>query len=185
MPHGGLPGAMLRFLAAVLLLALPVLAAGAMTAGSPALPPGGAIPARYACLGANVSPPLIVEGGPSGAASVALIMADPDAPLSPLAPLGLINFTHWLVWNVPLQDGRAAFAEATLPPGATQSAAYSGPCPPVPLDPHRYFFAFYALDTTLALGEGATRAQLEQAMQGHVLAEASFHGVFTRPLPLP
>lgn len=176
---------MLRALAAALLVAMPALASAAMTASSPAFPDGGDIPARHTCLGEEVSPPLLVTGAPAGAASVALIMADPDAPLSLLRPLGLVNFTHWLVWNVPLAGGAAAFPEGGLPPGAVQSAPYVGPCPPVPLDPHEYFFAFYALDVTLGLGEGATREQLEAAMEGHVLAEALLTGFFTRPQPLP
>lgn len=169
----------------LLLLAGAALAAPGMTATSPAFPPGGPIPVQYTCLGAEVSPPLDVAGAPAGTVSLALIMADPDAPLSLLSPLGLVNFTHWLVWNVPVQDGAARFPEDALPAGATQSAAYIGPCPPVPLDPHRYFFEFHALDITLALEPGATRAQLEQAMDGHVLATTTLVGTFTRPLAGP
>lgn len=105
------------------LFAGPALAAAGMAVTSPAFGPGSPIPARHTCLGPEVSPPLDVAGAPSGTVSLALIMADPDAPLSWLSPLALVNFTHWLVWNVPVHDGAAHFLEDALPADATQGAA--------------------------------------------------------------
>jgi Raf kinase inhibitor-like YbhB/YbcL family protein len=184
--HPGLALALaLAVLAPSLASSLGPAAAASMAVSSPAFPDGGAIPERYTCLGANVSPPLEVGGAPPGTVSLALVMADPDAPLSLLRPLGLVNFTHWLVWNVPVADGGAHFPEDGLPAGAVESAAYTGPCPPVPLDPHHYHFEVHALDAVLDLEPGATREQLEAAMQGHDLGQATLVGTFARPLPLP
>jgi hypothetical protein len=72
-----------------------------------------------------------------------------------------------------------------LPSGARQGIndggdiGYSGPCPP-PGGPHRYFFRLYALDTALNLGPGVNRSDLDQAMTGHVLAEAAIMGTYQR-----
>lgn len=172
-------------LALLLALAGPALAGEAMLVASPAFHHRGPIPIVYTCYGDDVSPPLFIGGTPEGTVSLALIMADPDAPVSALGPLGLVNFTHWLVWDVPVDAGAATFPEDGLPAGAVQGAGYRGPCPPVPGDPHRYHFEVHALDSTLGLGAGATRAELEDAMQGHVLATSTLIGVFARPLPGP
>jgi Raf kinase inhibitor-like YbhB/YbcL family protein len=162
---------------------------GAFTATSSAFEDGGAIPEEHTCVGANTSPPLDVRGAPSRAAALALIMGDPDAPASPLAPLGVRNITHWLAWDIPLVNGTATFPAGGVPIGAVEGQneggenGYSGPCPPVPGDPHRYMLSFLALDAPLGLATGANRAALEEAMQGHVVGEALRVGVFTRPLP--
>lgn len=175
-------------LAALAVLATLAAAEPTMTASSAAFPDLGRIPVRHTCLGEEVSPALVVRNVPAGTVSIALIMADPDAPASALAPLGLLNFTHWLVWNVPVPDRAAAWPEGALPAGAVQGASYAGPCPPVPLDPHHYILTFHALDATLSLGAGADRADLEAAMDGHVLARTALTGVFARgwgALPAP
>lgn len=132
------------------------------------------IPVKYTCDGADVNPPLLIEGVPEAAKSLALIMDDPDAPRG--------TWVHWLVWNI---DPKAKeIAEATVPSGASlgmndfRRLAYGGPCPPS--GTHRYFFKLYALDTVLGLRQGATKAELEKAMQGHVIAQAELIGLYSR-----
>ena len=56
---------------------------------------------------------------------------------------------------------------------------YGGPMPP-PGKPHRYFFKIYALDTELDLKAGIKKADLVQAMEGHILAEGELMGTYSR-----
>ena len=143
---------------------------------------GGTIPAVHTCDGADTSPPLSWSELPVGTKSLALIVDDPDAP-DPAAPKR--TWIHWVLYNVPPSAGRLAEgASRQLPAGARQgrndwgNAAYGGPCPPI--GRHRYFFKLYALDTTLPdLGQ-VTKAELEHAMQGHVLAHAQLIGCYAR-----
>lgn len=150
---------------------------------SPAFPDGGAIPARHSCDGEDLSPELVFAGVPEAARSLVLIVDDPDAP-DPAAPR--MTWVHWVLYNLPpectgLPEGVTA---ADLPPGTRQGlndwkrTGYGGPCPPV--GRHRYFHKLYALDTRLPdLGE-PTKAKLEQAMLGHVLAQAQLVGTYQR-----
>ena len=55
---------------------------------------------------------------------------------------------------------------------------YGVPCPPS--GTHRYFFKMYALDASLALKFVATKAKIEEAMGGHVLARAELIGLYRR-----
>ena len=105
---------------------------------------------------------------------------DPDAPGR--------TWVHWVFYNIPLDLRGLAEGiptQETLPNGAqqglndSQEIGYGGPCPP-PGKPHRYYFKLYALDCELALKSRATKAQVVEAMQGHVLAEASLMGRFAR-----
>jgi len=76
-------------------------------------------------------------------------------------------------------------AEKELPDGARQGKndfgkiGYGGPDPPKG-KPHRYFFKLYALDGTVDLPPGATKAQLMDAMKGHILAEGQLMGNYGR-----
>lgn len=141
---------------------------------------GGAIPKKYSCDGADVSPALQWNDAPAGTQSLALIADDPDAPVG--------TWTHWLIWNIP--------AKATaLPedvPKVSESGdgtrqgnndfkriGYGGPCPP-PGKPHRYFFRLYALDAKLDLKAGAGRSELEGAIKAHTLAHAEWMGTYRR-----
>lgn len=141
---------------------------------SPAFSSGGKIPQKYTCDGSNVNPPLQIKGVPETAKSLALIMDDPDAP-------GGV-WVHWLVWNVDPKT--TEFSEKSVPRDASQGttdfgdAKYGGPCPPS--GTHRYFFKVYALDTTLALSGTSKKAALENAMSGHILAEGSLMGTYSR-----
>jgi len=148
---------------------------------SPAFDAGQAIPSVHTCDGEDVSPPLSWSDVPPQAKSLALIVDDPDAP-DPAKPQR--TWVHWVLYNIPpdaqgLPQGAAA---SKLPAGTRQGhndwkrAGYGGPCPPV--GQHRYFHKLYALDTVLPdLGQG-TKADVEKAMQGHVLAQAELVGVY-------
>ncbi|MFB3815446.1 MAG: YbhB/YbcL family Raf kinase inhibitor-like protein [Terriglobales bacterium] len=141
-----------------------------------AFQPGGEIPAKYTCSGADVAPALRWSGAPAGTKSFALIMDDPDAPSG--------TFTHWVLYGIPAQTTQLAEG-AKLPSSAAQGVngfrrtGYGGPCPP-PGKPHRYFFKLFALDTPLSLKASATKQELEQAMKGHVLGQAELMGTFRR-----
>lgn len=136
----------------------------------------GEIPAIYACDG--VSPPLEFSNIPENTKSLVLIMDDPDAE-------EVVGYTwvHWLVWNI--SPSTKGIEEGAVPVDAREgrngmgTIGYQGPCPPVGRT-HRYFFKLYALDIVVDLPEGATKEQLEDAMEGHVLAEAELIGMYSR-----
>lgn len=144
---------------------------------------GGYIPVEYTCEGADISPPLMWQGVPASAKSLALIIDDPDAP-DPAAPQ--MVWAHWLVYNIPPDvDGlEASPATNGLPVGAEQGmndwhkCTYGGPCPPVGL--HRYFHKLYALDTVLTGLHNPSMAQLETAMKGHIIEQAKLVGMYKK-----
>lgn len=134
---------------------------------------GKPIPSEFTCDGANVSPALVFEDVPVEAKSLALIMDDPDAPMG--------TFVHWVVWNIPPGTKQISKGEKiTYPQGKTDfgKQGYGGPCPPS--GTHRYFFKLYALDVVLDLEKGATKVDLEEAMKGHIVAEAKLMGTYQR-----
>ncbi len=147
-----------------------------LTLTSSAFNAGTAIPARYTCDDADVTPPLTIAGVPPGAKSLALIMDDPDAPAG--------TWDHWLLYNLPPDTAGLAEDLRALPQGARLGknswgrTAWGGPCPP--RGSHRYFFRLYALDQNLSLPEGATKRQILAAIDGHVLAQAELMGTYTR-----
>ena len=150
---------------------------------SPAFQQGGEIPSRYTCEALDLSPPLAWTEPPPGTRSLALVVDDPDAP-DPKAPQ--TTWVHWVVVGIPVQ-GRELAAGAggrRLPTGARHGlndwkrADYGGPCPPI--GRHRYFFKLYALDTTLSELPSPTKAELERAMQGHILAQAELVGTYEK-----
>ena len=142
------------------------LKSGAFRSGDP-------IPAKYTCDGDGVSPPLAVDGVPEDAVSLALIVDDPDAPNK--------TFVHWVAYNI--DPATSAFAEGqdVETEGANDfgNLGYGGPCPPAG-SPHHYHFHLYALDSVLELERGATKKQVTQAMDGHVLAETELIGTYAR-----
>lgn len=150
---------------------------------SPAFEHNGAIPDRYTCDGQDVSPALEWSGTPDGTATLALIVDDPDAP-DPAAPK--MVWVHWVLCNLPL--GAKGLSEGVksseLPHGTVEGlndwrrTGYGGPCPPI--GRHRYFFKLYALDTALAKLKRPTKAELEKAMRGHVLAHTELIGTYQR-----
>lgn len=150
------------------------------TLKSSAFEPGGDIPAKYTCTGADVSPALTWDGAPSGTKALALIVDDPDAPAG--------DWVHWVAANIPpnskqLPEGVPA-GENLLGGGVQgmndfHKLGYGGPCPP-PGKPHRYFFRLYALDAQLDVKPGITKKALESAMQGHIVGQAELMGKFAR-----
>ncbi len=138
------------------------------------------IPDIYTCSSVNYSPPLNWSDIPQGTKSFALICDDPDAPFG--------AWVHWVIYNIPVTIHQL---DEHLPPipefsnGIRQGKndfhkyGYGGPCPP-PGGPHRYFFKLYALDTMLELSGDVSKGDLERAMKGHILDEATLVGLYQR-----
>lgn len=150
---------------------------------SPDFAHDAAIPARYTSEGDDVSPALAWTGVPAGARSLVLIVDDPDAP-DPAAPRR--TWVHWLLYNLPASgDGLPPAVPSRMLPGQALQGkndwgrtGYGGPCPPI--GRHRYFFKLYALDAMLPDLRLPTKAQLETAMKGHVLAQAHVVGTYQK-----
>jgi hypothetical protein len=152
----------------------------AFTLSSPAFSPGADIPIKHTCDGADASPALTWADPPPGAATFALIVDDPDAPVG--------TWVHWVLFNIP--GSTRALAEATpktaeLADGSRNGTndfkrlGYGGPCPPRG-PAHRYFFKLYALGRALDLKSGATKAQVLKALEGQVLGQAELMGRYRR-----
>jgi Raf kinase inhibitor-like YbhB/YbcL family protein len=145
---------------------------------SSAFASGADMPSLYTCDGRDISPPLAWAGVPEQAKSLVLIVDDPDAP-DPKAPR--MTWVHWVAYNLP-PDTSGLAEGGGLPAGAIagindfQHTRYGGPCPPI--GRHRYFFKLYALDRVLPDLGHATKAQVERAMAGHVLAQAQLIGTY-------
>ena len=142
---------------------------------STAFDEAGTIPVRYTCDGADVSPPLDWSGVLQEAKSLALITDDPDCPTG--------TWVHWVLFNLPASLNH--LPEKAMPGVGIQGKndfrklGYNGPCPPKG-KPHRYYFKLYALDTMLNLPAGATKAEVEKAMQGHILTQGQLMGKYGR-----
>ena len=139
---------------------------------------GAVIPAKYTCDGQDVSPPLQWANPPTGTKSLLLVVSDPDAPAW--------TFIHWIVFNLPasstgLKEGASSSA---LPSGTLEGmnhwskTQYGGPCPPS--GTHRYYFSLSALDITLSLSSGASKASIDAAVAGHILETKITMGKYTR-----
>lgn len=138
----------------------------------------GKIPSKYTCDGQKINPPLEISGVAENAKSLALIIEDPDVPKSIRAD-GMWN--HWLKFNLPaslteIKEGIDPGGVSGL--GTSNTLKYVGPCPPD--REHRYFFKLYSLDAMLDLKQGATKSQIEQAMQNHILQETVLIGLYER-----
>ena len=142
----------------------------------------GHIPVRYTGYGADESPPLTLSGIVPEAKSIAVVMADLDIPL-------MREFSHWLIWNLPVQtDIPGAIPRGKMPGGglggARQGVAYGrheykGPKPPKFIrTQHRYVFTVSILDTVLEIGSDASRKKLLAAMQNHILQQGSITGIY-------
>jgi len=152
-----------------------------MTITSPAFAAGGKIPRKHTCEGDDVSPRLAWSGVPATAKSLVLIVDDPDAP-DPKAPT--MTWVHWVLYDLPPSSAGLAEGAAALPPGTREGrndwkrTGYGGPCPPI--GRHRYFHKLYALDAELGdLGE-PTKAEVEAAMQGHLVGQAELVGTYQK-----
>lgn len=183
MSSSSLSRALALFLGLALSASLHAVENTAMKLTSPAFADHGAIPALYTCTGTDVAPPLAWTDLPPGTKSLALIVDDPDAP-DPAAPK--MTWVHWVLYNLPpdakgLPEGVTG---AGLPAGTHEGlndwkrTGYGGPCPPI--GRHRYFHKLYALDIALPDLGKPTKAQLEQAMQGHILGQTQLVGTYQK-----
>jgi len=141
---------------------------------STAFESGDAIPLRHTCEGDDVSPPLVWSDVPEGTRAFALVVDDPDAPGG--------TFTHWLAWGIDpgangLREGEPAPHEGRNGFGTD---GYEGPAPPPRHGAHRYVFRLHALDRELDAPDGADRAEIDRALEGHVLDVAELVGTFER-----
>ena len=144
------------------------------------LRPGESIPRQFTCDDKDVSPPLHWNSAPAGTKSFSLLTEDPDAPGG--------TFIHWMLYDLPANATELPQnvpQKKELPNGARQGRngfgriGYGGPCPPSG-PAHRYYFRLYALDRKLDLAAGASRAELDRAMKGHILAQAELMGRYKR-----
>lgn len=145
----------------------------AMRITSSAFEHNESLPPDYTCDGKGVNPPLLWSGVPSAAQSLVLFFDDPDAPRE--------TFDHWVVWNI--NPSLTVIAQGETPSGLVGKNsgggnAYYPPCPPS--GEHRYIFKLYALDTLLSLPAGSRKADVERAMEGHVLDSAELIGLYAR-----
>lgn len=152
---------------------------GSLHVTSSSFSEGGTIPSAFTCDGSDLSPHLRFSAPPPGTKSVAIVVDDPDAPVS---------FTHWLAYNLPaetrdLPEGASTsshrLAHGTEGTNSFGQIGYGGPCPPRG-KPHHYIFQVYALDTNLTLPAGATPEQVKATIQGHVLAQGRITGLYAR-----
>lgn len=152
----------------------------AMKLTSPKFSSNNDIPTQYTCEGEDQSPQLFWSELPNGTKSLALIVDDPDAP-DPKAPK--MTYVHWVLYNIPPTTDGLGEGIRTLPKGTQEGindwkrTGYGGPCPPI--GKHRYFFKLYALDTTLNLKK-PTKADLEKAMDGHILEKTELVGTYQK-----
>lgn len=170
---------------ATLLLLQPVAGGGDMTFSidSTAFAANGEIPRRFTCEGEDLSPSLAWTGAPAGTRSFVLVVDDPDAP-DPAAPK--MTWVHWVLYDLPPDaPGLPEAVEPSALPAGTREGlndwrrtGWGGPCPPI--GRHRYFFRLFALDTTLGDLGRPTRAALEKAMSGHVIARAELLGTYQK-----
>jgi Raf kinase inhibitor-like YbhB/YbcL family protein len=152
-----------------------------LTITSDAFSSGQSIPAKYSCIGRNISPPLAWSEPPAGTQSFALIMDDPDAPVG--------TWVHWVLYNIPLAkrglQEDLPITGKNMDPNAiyvgknsSGNIGYDGPCPPG--GTHRYIFKLYALDTTINLLPGVSKEQVLKEMDGHILAQGELVGTFSK-----
>lgn len=155
----------------------------ALTLTSPSFTHQTEIPSTFTCEGKDTSPALSWSGAPDRTKSLALIVDDPDAP-DPKAPKQ--TWVHWVLYDIPASARGLpeAASKDKLPAGTREGTndwkktGYGGPCPPI--GRHRYFFKLYALDTTFPALRTPTKADLERAMEGHVVARAELIGTYEK-----
>ncbi len=181
----------MRVLIPILLVGLIALSAGCISGGGSmekalevgsVFHNGGFIPKEYTCDDDDTNPPLYIGGIPEGTKTLVVIVDDPDAPGG--------TFTHWVAWNIPpvgeIPSWIPKKPETEEPIPMVQGRndfgkiGYNGPCPPRGHGVHHYHFKVYALDTKLKVKPGATRKDVERAMEGHVLAWGEIVGLYER-----
>ena len=142
-----------------------------LAVSSPDIEAHGPIDPRHSADGDNLAPRLHVTGVPDGAAELAIVLHDPDAPL----PHG---FTHWTVYGVPAVEGEVDLSAARVGPNGIGQQAYSGPQPPAGHGVHHYYTWVYALDTRVD-GE-PSREDFLARYGDHVLEQNRLVATFAR-----
>jgi len=139
---------------------------------SSAFSDGGEIPREYGYKNGNREPQLTISGTPDGTKSLALIMDDPDA----MGAVGKV-WVHWVMWNID-PTNTELFVENLTTEGMTDfgEVGYGGPAPPDKR--HTYVFKLYALDSELDLPGKSTKADVEKAMEGHIIEQATLEGTY-------
>ena len=143
---------------------------------------GGEIPKECGYKNGNKEPPLAISGTPDGTKSLALIMDDPDA----MGAVGKV-WVHWVMWNIDhdtldidgsLMTGRSYRLNMGIMEGMTDfgEVGYGGPAPPDKR--HTYVFKLYALDNDLDLPDKSTKADVEKAMEGHIIEQTQLTGTY-------
>ncbi len=151
-----------------------------LSISSPVFENGGSIPKKYTSDGENISPPLVISGLIHDAASLVLVIDDPDAATDPDGPGK--TFDHWVVFNI--SPDTTIIQENSVPYGAvigkngTGENTYVGPAPPN--GEHRYFFKLYVLSEPLQLDENATKSDVEKAMKGKIVSSADMIGKYQK-----
>jgi len=136
---------------------------------SPAFSDGGEIPRECGYKNGNKEPPLTISGKPEGTKSLVLIMDDPDA----MAAVGKV-WVHWVAWNIdPTKTELEKSTEGMTDFG---EVGYGGPAPPDKR--HTYVFKLYALDSELDLPGKSTKADVEKAMEGHIIEQTTLTGTY-------
>jgi len=168
----GCPFRKTLILLGMVLIPSAVLAVEPMKLTSPDIRPGDYMHSRYTCQSRNISPALEFVDVPDKTKSLALVVHDPDAPSG--------DWVHWVVFNIPADKFEVDEAIAPGVEGLNDfgKTAWGGPCPPS--GTHHYIFEGYALDIVLDLKEGSTRAELAQAMEGHVLGKAELVALYEK-----
>ena len=143
---------------------------GALKLTSSAFSEGDEIPRECGYKNGNKIPPLPVSGVPEGTKSLALIMDDPDA----MGAVGKV-WVNWVAWNI---DPITTELENLTTEGMTDfgEVGYGGPAPPDKR--HTYVFKLYALDCKLELTSESAKADVEKAMEGHIIAQATLTGTY-------
>jgi Raf kinase inhibitor-like YbhB/YbcL family protein len=143
---------------------------------SSAFDEGRLFPRQYTCDGDDLPPPLEWSGVPQDAASLALVLTDPDAPGG--------TFVHWTLFGI--DPGIDSLAPGELPQGAEEGknsfgdSGYGGPCPPEGDSPHRYVVTLYALKRTPALGKGASPKRVLAEIEKTAIAQGTLTGKYGR-----
>jgi len=141
----------------------------------------GKIPSKFTCEGENINPALIISEVPEDVKSFALIMDDPDVPKE-VRPEQM--WVHWVVFNIhsETREIKEDSNPGIFGKGDYPDMKYGGPCPPKQYQPseHRYFFKLYALNIELDLQEGATKEEIENKMQKHIIEKTELIGRYEK-----
>jgi len=137
---------------------------------------GGEIPRKCGYKNGNKKPELSVSNpnrNPDGTESLALIMDDPDA----MGAVGKV-WVHWVVWNINSNTAAMGNNAQNGTEGMTDfgEVGYGGPAPPDKR--HTYVFKLYALDCNLDLPNESTKADVEKAMEGHIIEQTQLTGTY-------